>query len=173
MERIPEKVFDEFAAEGVRMSAQHLRDLNTERRHAVLAATVLYLSRHLTDGAIDMFKKLMGILTRRADNHAAAPVTRSVREVQKPLKDVSKVCRAIIKAKEKGEDIAKALEQVVQWPAFAASALARLPIGATTGLSQERHVTEKMRIRLWRMLLTDVSAGRALNFSPFTRERAV
>jgi len=121
MERIPAKVFDEFAAEGMRMSAQHLRDLNPERRHAVLAATVLYLSRHLTDGAIDMFKKLMGMLTRRADSQAAARVTRSVREVQKPLKDVSKVCHAIIKAKEKGEDIAKALEQVVQWPAFAAS----------------------------------------------------
>ncbi|MCE3590696.1 Tn3 family transposase, partial [Escherichia coli] len=40
MDRIPAKVFDEFAAEGTRMSAQHLRDLNTERRHAVLAATV-------------------------------------------------------------------------------------------------------------------------------------
>ncbi|WP_192886561.1 DUF4158 domain-containing protein [Agrobacterium sp. LAD9] len=39
MERIPAKVFDEFAAEGMRMSAQHLRDLNPERRHAVLAAT--------------------------------------------------------------------------------------------------------------------------------------
>jgi hypothetical protein len=29
MDRIPAKVFDEFAAEGTRMSAQHLRDLNT------------------------------------------------------------------------------------------------------------------------------------------------
>uniref|UniRef100_UPI0032667BDF hypothetical protein n=1 Tax=Mesorhizobium sp. SB112 TaxID=3151853 RepID=UPI0032667BDF len=28
MERIPAKVFDELAAEGMRMSAQHLRDLN-------------------------------------------------------------------------------------------------------------------------------------------------
>ncbi|MBP0685432.1 hypothetical protein J8J21_20505, partial [Mycobacterium tuberculosis] len=99
----------------------HLRDLNTERRHAVLAATVLHLSRHLTDCAIDMFKKLMGILTRRANNQAAARVTRSVREVQTPLKDVSKVCHAIIKAREKGEDMAKALDLVIQWPAFATS----------------------------------------------------
>ncbi|MBD9375552.1 hypothetical protein IB238_23355 [Rhizobium sp. ARZ01] len=121
MERIPVTVFNEFAAEGMRMSAQHLRDLNTERRHAVLAATVLHLSRHLTDCAIDMFKKLIGILTRRADNQAAARVTRSVREVQKPLKDVSKACHAIIEAREKGEDIAKALEQVIRWPVFATS----------------------------------------------------
>ena len=121
MDRIPAKVFDEFAAEGTRISAQHLRDLNTERRHAVLAATVLHLSRHLTDCAIDMFKKLMGILTRRANNQAAARVTRSVREVQKPLKDVSKVCHAIIKAREKGEDMAKALDLVIQWPAFTTS----------------------------------------------------
>ncbi|MEK1946925.1 MAG: DUF4158 domain-containing protein [Ensifer adhaerens] len=121
MDRNPAKVFDEFAAEGMRMSAQHLRDLNPERRHAVLAATALHLSRHLTDCAIDMFKKLMGILTRRADNQAAARITRSVRDVQKPLKDVSKVCHAIIEATQKGEDIAKAIEQFVQWPSFATS----------------------------------------------------
>ena len=121
MERIPAKVFDELAAEGMRMSAQHLRDLNPERRHAVLAATVLHLSRHLTDGAIDMFKKLMGVLTRRADNQATARITRSVREVQKQLRDVSRVCHAIIDAKEKGQDVAKALEQAVQWPVFATS----------------------------------------------------
>lgn len=121
MERIPGKVFDEFAAEGMRMSAQHLRDLNPERRHAVLTATALHLSRHLTDCAIDMFKKIMGILTRRADNRAAARVTRSVREVQKPLKDVSKVCHAIIEAREKGEDIAKAIERAIPWPAFTLS----------------------------------------------------
>ncbi|WP_284316938.1 Tn3 family transposase, partial [Labrys miyagiensis] len=121
MERIPAKVFDEFAAEGMRMSAQHLRDLNPERQHAVLAATVLHLSRHLTDCAIDMFKKLMGALTRRANNQAVDRVTRSVREVHKPLKEVSKVCHAIIDAREKGEDLAKALERAIQWPAFATS----------------------------------------------------
>lgn len=121
MERIPAKVFEEFAAEVMRTSVQHLRDLNPERRHAILAATALHLSRHLTDCAIDMFKKIMGVLTRRADNRAAARVTRSVREVQKPLKDVSKVCHAIIEAREKGEDIAKAIERAIQWPAFTLS----------------------------------------------------
>lgn len=44
-DRIPVKLFDELSAEGNRMSAQHLRDLNPERRHAVLAATAQYLSR--------------------------------------------------------------------------------------------------------------------------------
>ncbi|MGE0283436.1 MAG: Tn3 family transposase, partial [Rhizobiaceae bacterium] len=121
MERIPAKVFDELAAEGMRMSAQHLRDLNPERRHAVLAATALHLSRHLTDCAINVFKKLIGAMTRRADNQATARITHSVREVQKPLKDVSKVCHAIIEAREKGEDIGRALERIIQWPVFATS----------------------------------------------------
>nr|WP_245416008.1 Tn3 family transposase [Mesorhizobium denitrificans] len=121
MERIPAKIFDELAAEGTRMSAQHLRDLNPERRYAVLAATALHLSRHLTDCAIDVFKKLIGALTRRADNQATARITRSVREVQKPLKDVSKICHAIIEAKEKGEDIGRALERIIQWPIFTTS----------------------------------------------------
>ena len=121
MERIPAKVFDELAAEGMRMSAQHLRDLNPERRHAVLAATVLHLLRYLTDCAIDVFKKLIGTMTRRADNQATARITHSVRDVQKPLKDVSKVCHAIIEAREKGEDIGRALERIIQWPTFTTS----------------------------------------------------
>lgn len=124
MERIPVKVFEELAAEGMRMSAQHLRDLNPERRHAVLAATALHLSRHLTDCAIDVFKKLIGALTRRAGNQATARITSSVREVQKPLRDVSKVCHAIIEAMAKGEDIGRALERIIQWPGFTTSVLA-------------------------------------------------
>ncbi|WFU51535.1 Tn3 family transposase [Sinorhizobium terangae] len=120
-ERIPAKLFEELASEGMRMSAQHLRDLNPERRYAVLAATILHLSRNLTDCAIDMFKKLIGALTRRADNQAAKRVTRSVRELQKPLKDVSQVCHAIIKAREAGEDVGLALERVIRWPEFVTS----------------------------------------------------
>ena len=48
-------------------------------------------------------------------------ILQPVREVQKPLKDVSKVCHAIIEAREKGEDMAKALDRVIQWPAFTTS----------------------------------------------------
>ncbi len=120
-DRIPAKLFDELSAEGSRMSAQHLRDLNPERRHAVLAATALHLSRNLTDCAMDLFKKLIGALTRRADNQAAQRVTRSVRELQKPLKDVSRVCHAMIDANEKGEDVSSAIDRTVHWREFVSS----------------------------------------------------
>lgn len=103
------------------MSAQHLRDLNPERRHAVLAATALHLSRNLTDCAMDMFKKLIGALTRRADNQAAQRVTRSVRELQKPLKEVSRVCHVIINANDNGEDVSSAIDRTVQWREFISS----------------------------------------------------
>jgi Domain of unknown function (DUF4158) len=119
--RIPAKLNDDFAAEGMRMSAQHLRELNRERRHAVLAASAMHLTHHLTDCAIDLFKKLIGALTRRANHQADARVTRSVREVQKPLKDVSKACHAILDARRSGEDIGLAVERAIQWPGFAAS----------------------------------------------------
>ena len=120
-DRIPAKLFDELSAEGSRMSAQHLRDLNPERRHAVLAATALHLSRNLTDCAMDMFKKLIGALTRRADNQAAQRVTRSVRELQKPLKEVSRVCHAIINANDNGEDVSSAIDRAVHWREFISS----------------------------------------------------
>ena len=69
-----------------------------------------------------MFKKRMGMLTQRAGNQAVARVIRSVREARRPSRGVSKICHAISKAKEKGKDVAKAIKQVVQWPAFAPEA---------------------------------------------------
>ncbi len=120
-ERIPAKLLGELAAEGMRMSGQHLRDLNAERRYAVLAATALHLSRNLTDCAIDVFKKLIGALTRRADNQAAQRVTRSVRELQKPLKEVSRVCHAMIDANKNGEDVSSAIDRAVRWREFISS----------------------------------------------------
>jgi hypothetical protein len=48
-------VFERFAAEGRRMTAQHIRDLTTGRRHAVLFATVVTLETELTDATLFMF----------------------------------------------------------------------------------------------------------------------
>ena len=70
-ERVPALVFERLAAEGRRMTAQHIRDLTTARRHAVLFATVVALETELTDATLFMFDKLMGSLARRAENKGA------------------------------------------------------------------------------------------------------
>ena len=54
------------------MTAQHIRDLTTGWRHAVLFATVVALETELTDATLFVFDKLMGSLARRAENKTAA-----------------------------------------------------------------------------------------------------
>ena len=120
-ERIPSQICDKLSAEGLRMSAQHLRDLNSERRHAVLAATILQLSRNLTGCAIEIFKKLIGALSRRADNQSSQRVTHSARKLQKSLKDISRICHSLIDAHQNDEDVATVLNSSAQWRNFAGS----------------------------------------------------
>ena len=66
--QIPEAAFERLAAEGVRMTVQHLRELSQVRWHALLAATAIRMEATLTDVALGMFDKLMGSLARRAEN---------------------------------------------------------------------------------------------------------
>jgi len=66
-ERVPALVFERLAAEGRRMTAQHIRDLTSGRRHAVLFATIVSLETEVNDATLFMFDKLMGSLARRAE----------------------------------------------------------------------------------------------------------
>lgn len=66
-DHVPEAAFDRLAAEGGRMTVQHIRDLATSRRIAVLAATAIRLEAALTNAALLMFEKLIGSLGRRAE----------------------------------------------------------------------------------------------------------
>jgi hypothetical protein len=50
--RVPEVAFERLAAEGARMTAQHIRDLSDVRRQAVLAATAIRMEANLTDAAL-------------------------------------------------------------------------------------------------------------------------
>src|SRR5271163_2983526 len=72
-ERVPTLVFDRLAAERRRMTARHIRDLTTGRRHAVLIATVVALETELTDATLFMFDKLMGLLARRWQRIVSEP----------------------------------------------------------------------------------------------------
>jgi hypothetical protein len=47
---IPAQAFERLADKGLPMTAQHLRDLRAQHRHAALCATVIKLESLLTDG---------------------------------------------------------------------------------------------------------------------------
>ncbi|MDR6775521.1 Tn3 family transposase, partial [Azospirillum sp. BE72] len=116
--RVPEVAFERLAAEGLRMTPQHLQDLATSRRQAVLAATAIRLEMDLTDVTLSMFDKLIGSLARKAERRTAENTLRSVRDTQTQLRVLLTACKAVIGAREAGADPYEAVDQGVGWFRF-------------------------------------------------------
>lgn len=120
-ERVPALLFARLAAEGRRMTAQHIRDLATGRRHAVLFANVVALETELTDATLFMFDKLMGSLARRAENKTAARAADTVRGMQKSLRTVTTTCRIMLRAIDSKQDVTAAITKAGNLADFARS----------------------------------------------------
>lgn len=115
---VPPAAFDALAGEGLRMTAQHLRDLAQPRRAATVVATVLRLDAELTDAALLMFDKLMGGLSRRAERKAVDNAAAALRDTQRHLRLLARAGRALIAAREDGTDATEALKSAVGWGPF-------------------------------------------------------
>ena len=115
---IPALAFERLADEGLRMTAQHLRDLTDHRRHAVLCAAIIKLENVLTDTALSMFDKLMGSVARKAARRSDERTLQSAREVRGHIQSLTKACRAVIAARESGADPFAAIDHDVGWQTF-------------------------------------------------------
>jgi TnpA family transposase len=115
---VPPAAFDALAGEGLRMTAQHLRDLAQPRRAATVGAAAIRLEAELTDAALLMFDKLMGGLSRRAERGASDNAAAALRDAQGHLRLLARAGRALIAAREEEVDAAEAVEQAVGWAPF-------------------------------------------------------
>ena len=71
--RVHQACLAQLAREAGRATAQHIADYERQRRHATLVAVALDLSASLTDQAIDLFDRLIGMMFRKAEGrHARA-----------------------------------------------------------------------------------------------------
>lgn len=109
-----------LAAEGMRLSAQHLRTLKPMRRRAVLAATVVETTARLTDTIIGLFDRLIGRLFRRAERRSAARLQQDARAINDALRRLGAIGDALIEARNGGADAFDAVEAVMPWPRFTA-----------------------------------------------------
>jgi hypothetical protein len=100
------------------MTARHIRDLARLRRLAVLMATAIRMEADLTDSALAMFDKLMGTLSRRAENRTAEKTLNSVRDTQAQLRTLVTACQPIINAREAAADPFEAIDKSVGWLQF-------------------------------------------------------
>jgi hypothetical protein len=115
---VPPAAFDVLASEGLRMTAQYLRDLAQPRRAATVVAILLRLNTGLTDAALLMFDKLMGGLSRRAERRAIDNAAAALRDAQRHLRLLARAGHALIAAREDGTDAAEAVESTVGWGPF-------------------------------------------------------
>jgi TnpA family transposase len=115
---IPAQAFERLADEGLRMTAQRLRDLRAPRRHAVLCATVIKLESLLTDAVLCMFDKLMGSVARKASRRNDERTLQSARDLRTRIQALTRACRAVIAARESGTDPFAAIDEDVGWQTF-------------------------------------------------------
>ncbi|MCF4164657.1 Tn3 family transposase [Zavarzinia compransoris] len=120
-DQVPDAAFERLAAEGVRMTVQHLRDLSPVRRDALLAAVAIRMETALTDAALAMFDKLMVSLGRRAENRTSEKTLKTMKETRSQLQTIIAACRAVIDAREAGRNPFEALDKGVGWYKFVAS----------------------------------------------------
>lgn len=115
---VPVPTFDRVAAEGQRITIQHLRDLTDVRRRATLVALVLHLEIALTDAALSMFDKMMGGLARKAERRTTETAAATFGEMQGQLRLLAKAGRAVVQAHEADTATFDAVEASVGWARF-------------------------------------------------------
>ena len=115
---VPQAVLRRLADEATRMTAQHLGELATPRRQALLVVAVLQLETMLTDATLFMFDKLLGSLSRRAERRSDKRAARSVGDLRAQLRTLAGSCRALIKARTAGDDLEEAIEEHMGWAGF-------------------------------------------------------
>ena len=115
---VPAPAFDALAGEGLRMTAQHLRDLAQPRRAATMAAAVIRLETELADAALLMFDKLMGGLARKSERRTMESAAGALRDAQSHLRVLTRAGRAMIAAHEGDTDPVAAVDLAVGWARF-------------------------------------------------------
>jgi TnpA family transposase len=110
-----------LAREGAAMTAQHLRDLEPQRRTATLVAVALETRATITDELIDLHDRFMGTLLSRAKQSFAEQVQDTRLTVGDKLRLFTAVGRALVAARKASQDPFAAIEAVVPWEVFAAS----------------------------------------------------
>ena len=110
-----------LAREGGQMTAQHLRDLEPARRYATLLAVILDTRATLIDEILDLHDRFMGTLFSKAKRHHADRFQESGKAINDKVRLYSRIGRALLDAKQSGDDPFAAIEAIIPWEMFRAS----------------------------------------------------
>ena len=116
--RVHQARLAQLAREAARTTAQHLAEYERQRRHATLVAVTLDLSASLTDHAVDLFDRLVGMMFRKAEERHARAFQADARAINEKVRLYARVGAALIAARENKQDAFEAIGAVVPWERF-------------------------------------------------------
>lgn len=117
-QRIHQNRLLKIAREGAQMTAQHLRDLQTLRRHATLVAIVLETRATLIDELVDWHDRMIGKVFNRAKHSHEERFQQSGKAINEKVRLYSRVGQALVDARRTGADPFAAIETVIPWVSF-------------------------------------------------------
>ena len=111
----------QLAREAGRTTAQHIAGYERQRRHATLVAVTLDLAASLTDQAVDLFDRLIGMMFRKADERHARAFQADGRAINEKVRLYARVGAALIAARDNQQDPFDAITAVIPWDRFLAT----------------------------------------------------
>lgn len=110
-----------LAREGGQMTGQHLRGLEPARRYATLVAVIFDARATLIDEIIDLHDRFMGALFSKAKRNHADRFQQSGKAINDKVRLYSRIGRALLDAKQSGDDSFDAIEAIIPWDVFSES----------------------------------------------------
>ena len=110
-----------MSREGAQMTPRDLGKFEDSRRHATLVAVVVDCIATLTDEIIDLHDRIMTKLFATAKNKHQQQFQKQRKAINEKVRLYSAIGRALLNAKDSGDDPYAAIEQIITWEEFAKS----------------------------------------------------
>ncbi len=111
----------QLAREGTKMKPQHLARSDPQRRYATLVAFLTETSQTLTDETLEMHDRLIGSLLGAGERTRDSRFQANGKAINEKVRLYARLGRALIAARETGEDPYGALESVLPWDRYVKS----------------------------------------------------
>jgi TnpA family transposase len=114
-QRIHRARYAAIARETAILSAQHLSRFDAPRRLATLVVFAREMEASLTDAALAMFDKMLGGVSRRADQKHKEHVVDRAKTLDASTRVLLGMAKAMLTAKDSGADQVETVERAVGW----------------------------------------------------------
>jgi hypothetical protein len=129
--RIHQARYAVIGREAALLSAQHLSQLDETRRLATLVVFAREMEAILTDAALTMFDRLIGLTARRAERLHSERLAERAKVLDATARVLVSAGKAVMTAHADGSDLQSAIERGVGWERFVAAAQAESQIGTS------------------------------------------